>query len=80
MLNLIGDPTGKSSYGVIKKNVHVYDARLVKIKINKIIKRPFGAASGNKYFKGAGYEDLKFYKNCWLTFLGIDNIHAVRES
>jgi len=42
--------------------------------------RPFAAASGNKYFKGAGYEDLKFYKNCKLTFLGIDNIHAVRES
>ena len=42
--------------------------------------RPFGAASGNKYFKGAGYEDLKFYKNCFITFLGIDNIHAVRES
>ncbi len=79
MLILIGDPTGKSSYGVIKKTVHVYDARFKNSILFKY-KRPFGAASGNKYFKGAGYEDLKFYKNCWLTFLGIDNIHAVRES
>jgi Myotubularin-like phosphatase domain len=48
-------------------NVHVYDAR------------PFNYAFFNK-MNGAGYEQNEFYQNCEVFFLGIDNIHAVRES
>ena len=48
-------------------NVHVYDAR------------PFNYAFFNK-MNGAGFEKNNFYRNCEVFFLGIDNIHAVRDS
>ncbi|KAJ3438749.1 myotubularin-related [Anaeramoeba flamelloides] len=41
--------------------------------------RPKKNAMANRA-KGAGYEMIVDYPNCDLTFLGIDNIHVMRES
>lgn len=49
-------------------------------KENKIFDaRPFSYAFGNRY-KGAGYEQTEFYQNCEIEFMGIENIHTMRES
>lgn len=47
--------------------MHIYDAR------------PYSAALGNK-LQGKGYESDKNYKNALVFFLGIENIHFVRNS
>ncbi len=69
MLRLIGNPECKDSYGNVTKeiNCHVYDCR------------PFTYAYGNR-INGGGFENSNTYKNCNVSFLSIDNIHAVRES
>jgi len=41
--------------------------------------RPYLSALANRCL-GGGFEDQRYYDNCYLTFLGIDNIHAVRSS
>ncbi|KAJ3433388.1 myotubularin-related [Anaeramoeba flamelloides] len=41
--------------------------------------RPKKNAMANRA-KGAGYETIVDYPNCSITFLGIDNIHVMRES
>eukprot|EP00028_Trichosphaerium_sp_Am-I-7-wt_P010281 CAMPEP_0168517434 /NCGR_PEP_ID=MMETSP0405-20121227/6034_1 /TAXON_ID=498012 /ORGANISM="Trichosphaerium sp, Strain Am-I-7 wt" /LENGTH=702 /DNA_ID=CAMNT_0008537413 /DNA_START=295 /DNA_END=2403 /DNA_ORIENTATION=- len=41
--------------------------------------RPKAASVANQTI-GGGYEHNKSYPNCDLQFLGIDNIHAIRES
>lgn len=40
--------------------------------------RPRANAEANRFVRGAGYE--KNYKNCELRFMGIDNIHVIRNS
>jgi hypothetical protein len=42
--------------------------------------RPKRNALANKAAKGAGYENVAHLKYCSLTFLNIENIHAVRGS
>lgn len=41
--------------------------------------RPTANAMAN-HAKGAGSENMEFYKNCKKVYLGIDNIHAMRDS
>lgn len=48
-------------------------------KLRVIDCRPLSNAKANHLRKG-GYEDISNYKDCTLKFLGIGNIHVVRES
>jgi len=41
--------------------------------------RPFKAAVGNKVM-GKGFEDVSRYKGAEIEFLGIDNIHKIRQA
>jgi len=41
--------------------------------------RPKANATANKT-RGGGYEILNTYDNCQIYFMGIDNIHKMRES
>eukprot|EP01137_Pigoraptor_chileana_P031739 Opistho-2@20041 len=41
--------------------------------------RPFANALANQA-KGGGYENLDYYGNCRISFMGVHNIHAVRDS
>lgn len=41
--------------------------------------RPTKNAYANSV-KGAGTENMTFYKNCKKEYLGIDNIHVMRSS
>ena len=41
--------------------------------------RPESYAKANK-LKGMGHENIDIYQNCKLVFLGIGNIHNVRDS
>jgi myotubularin-related protein 1/2 len=42
--------------------------------------RPKLAAKANQLLKGRGFEFSRFYTNTSISFLGIDNIHKMRES
>ncbi|GAA6001576.1 hypothetical protein JCM10207_006734 [Rhodosporidiobolus poonsookiae] len=54
----------------------VYGARAANIIIDA---RPGVNAYANSV-KGAGTENMKYYKNCEKEYLGIDNIHVMRSS
>jgi len=60
---------------------HIFESNPnVPIKDNKILDaRPFVNAVGNRA-KGAGYENPAFYQGVEVEFLGIENIHIIRES
>lgn len=69
----------------------VYDEKLIQsirevskekkksIELRVIDCRPLANAKANHLRKG-GYEEISNYKKCTLRFLGIGNIHVVRES
>lgn len=62
--------SGKSSQPVI------YGAKATNLIIDA---RPTTNAMANSV-KGAGTENMEHYKNCKKAYLGIDNIHVMRES
>lgn len=57
-------------------SVMVYGATATNIIIDA---RPTTNAMANSV-KGAGTENMEFYKNCKKSYLGIDNIHVMRNS
>ena len=52
---------------IIRKNCYIYDAR------------PEIAATVN-WLKGKGTENIKYYLNCKLFYLDIQNIHKARDA
>ena len=71
MLQMLGDSCSRAmSVGggtKTKTTLLIYDAR------------PFINALGNR-MSGKGYENTNVYKNAEISFMDIENIHAVRES
>lgn len=67
MVRLIGDPTNRSNCSKPTINVKIFDAR------------PYLNAMANKVH-GKGYENTSHYKNAEISFMDIENIHAVRDS
>ena len=67
LLKLLGNPNYIGDIGDKPEiTVHIYDAR------------PYLNAMANKV-NGKGFEDVKFYKNCEIFFMDIENIHHVRD-
>ena len=67
LLQLIGNPNYKKSIFNEKDiNVKIFDAR------------PYLKAFANKV-NGKGYENIKFYNNCEILFMDIENIHHVNK-
>lgn len=68
MLLEIGKTANSNKTIINNSKVHIFDARP---KLN---------AQANKYIKNGGYEDLKYYRNCEISFCDIDNIHEVSKT
>lgn len=75
------DPTSRPSADManasyIVHSGHVYGATPTNLIIDA---RPTTNAMAN-VAKGAGTENMEYYKNCKKVYLGIDNIHVMRDS
>ena len=67
LLKLLGNPNYMGDIGEKPEiTVHIYDAR------------PYLNAMANKV-NGKGFEETRFYKNCEIFFMDIENIHNVRD-
>ncbi|BGP24953.1 phosphatidylinositol-3-phosphatase ymr1 [Rhodotorula toruloides] len=73
----VGDPlASSSSLDVPSSGQVVYGATATNVIIDA---RPTKNAYANSV-KGAGTENMLYYKNCKKEYLGIDNIHVMRSS
>lgn len=73
----LGDPlSSSSSLDLASSGQVVYGATATNVIIDA---RPTKNAYANSV-KGAGTENMLYYKNCKKEYLGIDNIHVMRSS
>lgn len=64
------------AHGAVSSSEPVYGSKMTNLIVDA---RPTANAMAN-HARGAGSENMEFYKDCKKIYLGIDNIHVMRDS